>query len=132
MTDVGAIHTVAVINSDEDIVETLRLLLEEEGYHAVGELLGNFKEGRVDFAAFCQQHQPEVIILDIPPPYKENWTFFHHLKDSKAAEGRQFLLTTTNKGVLEQVVGKTEAFEMIGKPFDLDELITAVKNALKP
>lgn len=78
MMDAGTLHTVAVIHDDEDIVETLRLLLEEEGYHAVGELLWNFKEGRADFAAFCQQHQPEVIILDIPPPYQENWSFSDH------------------------------------------------------
>jgi DNA-binding response OmpR family regulator len=130
MTDGRASHTVAVIHSDEDVIETLLLLLEEEGYHAVGELLGNFKEDRVYFAAFCQQHQPQLIILDIPPPYEEHWAFFHLLKDSKAAEGRQFLLTTTNKRMLEELGGKTEEFEMIGRPFDLEELITAVKKPL--
>jgi hypothetical protein len=25
-------------------------------------------QGRVDFVAYCQQHEPEVIILDIAPP----------------------------------------------------------------
>ena len=132
MKDARAIRTVAVIHADEDIVETLLLLLENEGYHAVGELLGNFKESRAYFAGFCQHHQPEVIILDIPPPYEEHWTFFHHLKDSAEAEGRRFLLTTTNKGVLEQVVGKAEALEILGQPFDFEELMTAVKNPLKP
>lgn len=132
MTDGRAGYTVAVINADEDVVETLLLLLEGEGYHAVGELLGNFEEGPAYFTAFCQQHQPQLIILDIPPPYEEHWAFFHLLKDSEAAQGRQFLLTTTNKRVLEQVVGKTEEVEILGKPFDLDELMRAVKNLLKP
>lgn len=131
MTDGRARHTVAVINADEDVVETLLLLLEEEGYHAMGELLGNFKEGPAYFAAFCQQHQPQVIILDVPPPYEEHWAFFQLLKGSKAAQGRQFLLMTTNKRVLEQVVGQTEGVEILGKPFDLEELMRAVKNALK-
>lgn len=131
MMDGRACQTVAAIHSDEDIVETLLLLLEEGGYHAVGELLENFKEDKAYFAAFCQQYQPQVIILDIPPPYAESWDFFHLLKDSKAADGRQFLLTTTNKRVLEQVAGKAEEFEILGKPFDFEELLTALKNAHK-
>ena len=71
MTNKHPIHTVAVINSNEDIIEFLRLLLEDEGFHAVGEHLVSFKKGRVDFAAFCQQHQPEVFVLDIAPRMKK-------------------------------------------------------------
>ena len=131
MTNKHPIHTVAVINSNEDIIELLRLLLEDEGFHAVGEHLVSFKKGRADFAAFCQEHQPEVFVLDIAPPYEENWTFFNLLRDSKAAEGIPFVLTTTNKDVLEKFVGQTDTIEIIGKPFDIEEVVKAVKTALK-
>ena len=67
MANSHPIHTVAVINSNEDIIELLGLLLADAGFHTVGEHLASFKKGRVDFTAFCQQHQPEVIILDIAP-----------------------------------------------------------------
>jgi DNA-binding NtrC family response regulator len=40
------------------------------------------------------------------------------------------LLTTTNKDALAECVGSTEALEIVGKPYDLDELLTAVRRAL--
>ena len=43
---------------------------------------------------------------------------------------REFVLTTTNKPALEQLVGDTEALEIIGKPYDLRRVIDAVRAAL--
>jgi len=72
-----------------------------------------------------------VIVYDIAPPYEENWQFLQLVKDAQQAQGRQFVLTTTNKAVLERLVGQTDAIEIIGKPFDLDEIVTAVKKKLE-
>ncbi len=72
-----------------------------------------------------------MIIYDIAPPYEENWKFFQLIKGAKAAEGRQFVLTTTNRAALEQFVGEIDAIEIIGKPFDLDEVLTTVKKKLQ-
>ncbi len=41
------------------------------------------------------------------------------------------VLTTTNKRVLEALVGPTDVLELIGKPFDLDELFAAVARTLQ-
>jgi DNA-binding NtrC family response regulator len=71
-----------------------------------------------------------VIIFDIAPPYEENWTFFQLIKNVKEVEGRKFIITTTNKGILETFVGKTDAIEIVGKPFDIEEIVTTVKKTL--
>jgi DNA-binding NtrC family response regulator len=46
-----------------------------------------------------------------------------------AAAGRRWVLTTTNKGALDELVGSTPALEIIGKPFDLDQMLETVKRA---
>ena len=121
---------VAVINSNEEIVDTIRLMLDDDGIRSVAGHVADFKRGRQDFIAFLTEHDPAVIIYDIAPPYEENWRFFQLIKGSQESQGREFVLTTTNKAVLERLVGQTDAIEIIGKPFDLDEITTAVKKKL--
>ena len=122
--------TVAIINSSEEIIETLQLLLDEAGYHTVGAHVLDFKKGKRDFVAFCQEQNPQVILFDIAPPYEENWKFLQLLRDTKEVEGRTLIMTTTNKVRLEQLVGPTDALEIVGKPFDLDEIVRSVKTTL--
>jgi hypothetical protein len=40
------------------------------------------------------------------------------------------VLTTTNERALSECIGSTDALEIVGKPYDLDQLLTAVKRAL--
>jgi DNA-binding NtrC family response regulator len=124
-------NVVAIINSNEDIVEAIRLIIDDAGFSTVGAHLVDFKKGKKDLVAFLQEHNPRVIVLDIAPPYEENWNFFQLMKSSQAAEGCHFVLTTTNKKVLEDLVGKTPTIELVGKPFDLDEIVKAVQKMMK-
>ncbi len=124
-------NVVAVINSNEDIVESIRLILGDAGFITIGAHLVDFKKGRQDLVAFLQEHNPKVIVLDIAPPYEENWHFFQLLKNSQEVSGRHFVLTTTNKKILEGLVGKTPTIELVGKPFDLDEIVKAVQKMMK-
>ena len=46
--------------------------------------------------------------------------------------GRGLVLTTTNKDRLDEAVGaNSEAFEIVGKPYDLDEIKFAIQAAMK-
>jgi hypothetical protein len=46
-------------------------------------------------------------------------------------EGRGLVLTTTNKERLDAAVGKdSEAFEIVGKPYDLRQIGDAIREAL--
>ena len=131
MTNAPKSNVVAIINSNEDIVEAIRLILGDAGFVTVGAHLVDFKKGRQDLVAFLQEHNPKVIVVDIAPPYEENWNFFQLMKDSQAAKDRHFVLTTTNKKILEDLVGETVSIELVGKPFDLDEIVKAVQKTMK-
>jgi CheY-like chemotaxis protein len=124
---------VAIVNSNEDTVEMLRIMLQQHGFTAIATAhVRDLKLGRVDLLAFLEQHDPKVIIYDITIPYEENWRFLQLLLTSDAMQGRRVVLTTTNKRALETLVGeKTEVQEILGKPYDLEQIVDAVKKAIQ-
>ena len=121
---------IAVFNSSSDTVEMLRTVLEQEGFHTVSGHLADLKKGELDFVEFIGHHRPAVIVYDISPPYDTNWRFLRLVRSSQPAQGTRFILTTTNKPVLDDLVGDNDALEIIGKPYDLERVVGAVRDAL--
>jgi DNA-binding response OmpR family regulator len=122
---------VAVINTSEELARVLKEVVEDEGWTATCAYCLDFKEGRSDFLAFLTAYDPAVIVWDIALPYEENWAFFQKLRQLPEVSGREIVLTTTNERVLAELAGETGAIEIIGKPFDLQLLATAIGNALR-
>ena len=123
---------VAIVNGNEDTVEMLRATLQQHGFTAIATAhVRDLKLGRVDLLAFLEQHDPKVLIYDITIPYEENWRFLQLLLTSAAMQGRRFVLTTTNKRALEGLVGEqSEVQEIVGKPYDLEQVVEAVRKAI--
>jgi DNA-binding NtrC family response regulator len=122
--------TIAVINSNEDTTEMLRAALQAKGFSSVVIChITRIKRGESDFLQFLDAHNPRVFVWDIGIPYAENWGWTQMLMQLEQMKGRRVVLTTTNKRALESMVGQTEAIEIVGKPYDLDQIVTAVKKA---
>ena len=122
--------TIAVINSNEDTTEMVRACLQDQGFTSVVVAhVTEIKRGHTDFLKFLDTHDPRIFVWDISIPYEENWRFVQLMMSSDRMHGRKFVLTTTNKRALDAMVGKTDTIEIIGKPYDLDQIVKAVKRA---
>src|SRR5688572_7874189 len=121
---------VAILNSNDDVVELLRTLLEQAGFVTATGHIDDVRRGRLDLVNFVRQHDPKVIVYDLVPPYDRSWNYLYHLRDSEPLRGRPFVLTSVNADRAREVVGNAEmVYEVVGKPFDLEAVTRAVKEA---
>ena len=123
---------VAILNSNDDLVELLRSLLDQAGFVTVTGHIDAVRRGDLDLVNFVKQHEPNVIVYDLVPPYDRSWNYLFLLRDSPPLRGRPFVLTSVNAARAREVVGSSElVYEVVGKPFDLDQVVAAVKEASK-
>src|SRR4051812_37621712 len=131
-TPAPARQVIVLLNASDDTTTMVQRMLGASGYECLaGCRFADLKRGYVDFGRYLRQHDPQVVIIDISPPYAENWDFFKRLRDDAAMAGRGLVLTTTNKQRLDETVGKDcEALEVVGKPYDLTQIKRAIDAAL--
>ena len=123
---------VAILNSNDDLVEMLRSVLEQAGFVTVTGHIDEVRRGELDLVNFVKQHDPNVIVYDLVPPYDRSWNYLHVLRNSEPLKGRAFVLTSVNAARAGEVVGRSNmVYEVVGKPLDLDQVVAAVKEASK-
>lgn len=121
---------VAVINSNEDLVDMVSTLLQEEGYVAIPGHVRQFRLEEQHLSQFIAEQDPQVILWDIAPPYDLNWQYFQEISHLPIMQGRSFIVTTTHIKHLREVAGEgQEAIEILDKPYDLEQVLRAVQEA---
>lgn len=121
-------HVVAIVNTSPDTVEMLRVMFQFAGFSVISGYVHDIRDGRLDLEGFMHQHDPAAIVWDIAPPYEQQWKFFQHIRSRPNFAERQFVLTTTNVQQLRKVAGDIQPlYEIIGKPYDLEQVVNAVK-----
>jgi CheY-like chemotaxis protein len=121
---------VCVVEDDDAIRETLRYLLEEEGYRIVEAVNG------LD-ALRLLQSAPErlVVLLDHKLPEMDGCDLLDIVaNDAALRERHAFILVTASPARAEQDCGET--LEELGapllpKPFGIDEVMDAVADAIQ-
>lgn len=121
---------IAVFNSSIETLEILRELLTEEGFFPVTAHVDDVRTGKVDLPAFLRAHDPAAIVWDVPPPYAENWNLLKLIRDLPEVARRGLVITTTNERALRESVGFEGALELVGKPYDLQRLVQAIRATL--
>ena len=121
---------IAVFNSNDDVVELLRMVLEQAGFVVVSGHVDAIRRGEQRLSDFVDEHDPQVILYDLVPPYDRSWRFLEHVRDSPSMRGRRFIITSTNAARAKEIIGTAEhVYEIIGKPYDIDEIVNATKRA---
>jgi DNA-binding response OmpR family regulator len=123
--------TVAVFNTSEDTTDMLRELFEHAGFVVVSAFTHALRDGKTDLEALMRQYAPQVIVYDIALPYEENWRLYKKIRSSPACRDVSFVLTTTNVAQVEKVSGGEPLIEIVGKPYDLGELLRRVQVAAR-
>src|ERR1700687_2606513 len=122
---------VALFNASDDTIDMVQRLLTKSGgdQTLIWCHFADLKKGIIDFDKYMDKHNPEVVIFDLSPPYDENWYFFTTMRDANAMKGRGFVLTTTNKDRLDEVLGEdSQALEVVGRPKDFKQIGAAIKS----
>jgi CheY-like chemotaxis protein len=121
---------VAVFNSSDDMVELLRMMLESNGFVVVSGHIADLRRAKLDLQAFVQQNRPAAVVYDLVPPYEVQWAFLDHLRQISPLRDIPFVLTSTNAKMARELAGRSErVIEVLGRPFDMDELLDAVRRA---
>ena len=119
----------AIFNTSPDLVDLVRRAFEPAGIVTVSALTYEIRDGSIDLEAFIRQHNPHVILYDIAPPYDANWALFRHICRMDVMRDRQFVVTSVNAKQVESLAAGQPVYEIVGKPYDLDRLVHAVKAA---
>jgi len=123
-------RVVAVFNSSDDLVELVRAALELSGFVTVSLHLDEVRRGGANLEAFMHEHDPKVIVYDVAAPYEQSWRYLDRMRRMPIMTDRQFVLTSPNVArAVEGVNRPDRVFEIVGKPYDLDELVEIVRQA---
>ena len=122
---------IAVLNSSKEITDVVSQIFRAEGFSTSTSFTYLYKNNEEAFDNFLKKNKPSVIIYDVALPYEQNYELFRSLSKRDLAKDIPIILTTTNKKALESLVGKTKTYELIGKPYDLKEIVNAVRRVLK-
>jgi len=122
---------VAIFDSADDVIEMLGQVLEDHGFQTVVGRIAEIQSGVLDLVAFLDEHNPQVILFDLPRPYEQDLNFLRLLTTTDGLKRRGCVLMTTHEEALKVVfrsaVGQPS---IIGKPY-VPEVVQMVQTALE-
>lgn len=119
---------ILVINDTQEVLEMFRILLEEEGYEVMLSGMPILKVNEVE------RIKPDLIILDlIFGEQKSGWQMLQMLKMQRATASTPVIICTAALRDVQEQEGYlvAQGVRVIYKPFDIDALLTVVKEALE-
>ena len=118
--ETSAVRRVLVVDDDPDILDALAEILEVEGYE-----VQRARNGR-EALQRLEQARPDLVLLDLMMPVMDGWEFARSL--SPASRPPIIVLSADrNVSARAKEIG---ALDWLAKPFELTELLAAVRRAM--
>ncbi len=116
-------HNILIVDDERGICESLKGVLEDEGYSATAVESG---EACLDAVT---RHRFEVVLLDIWLPGIDGLEVLEKLKQDEAAPE---VIMISGHGTIETAVRATKlgAFDFLEKPLSAEKTLILVKNAV--
>jgi two-component system nitrogen regulation response regulator NtrX len=116
-------ETILVVDDEVSICQSLKAILEDEGYQVL--VTGSGEEA----LRVVAEEMPQLVLLDIWLPGMDG---LETLKAIRAAHPNMLIIMMSGHGTIETAVKATKlgAFDFIEKPLSLDKVMILVNNAL--
>lgn len=116
---------ILIVDDEQDIVETLKFMLEVEGYECFCAYDG---EAGLSMA---KEIIPDLMILDVMMPKINGYKISRLLKYDTKYKNIPIIMVTARSQEEDKIIGEeTGVNEYITKPFELDDIIKKVKEYL--
>jgi CheY-like chemotaxis protein len=113
--------TILIIDDDQIIVKYLENIFQDNGYATLSATNG------IEAAEMVKKNKPDLITLDLQMPEEWGPRFYRKLTKDKEFKGIPVIVIS---GLSSSKYSLPKALGHLGKPFDVDELLNLVKDAI--
>ena len=116
---------ILIANSHADEANRLQQALELQGHRTA-----HLEDGG-QFHGFCEQHQPDLVIVDVDLPVVNGWAAVHGLRAEETTKGIPAIALSGHASPMEEQQATSIGFQhLLAKPIDMDRLLAAVEQIL--
>jgi DNA-binding response OmpR family regulator len=117
-------HEVLVVEDDPAIRRLVTMVLQRQGYRTETASDGAEAVLKLGVSAY------DVIVLDLMMPNLDGFSFLSRLADSHPERLRSVIVTSAASPNLIRERMKGQTFMVLPKPFDIHELVAAVRSCI--
>jgi DNA-binding response OmpR family regulator len=113
---------IVIIEDDLDLLETIKLRLEKEGFEVKGAPTG------IELVNDIVNNKPALVLLDLNLPDLDGDIVAQVFQKKEIISGVPIIIMSAKEELeIKKAVEKIKAVDYVKKPFNQDELITKIK-----
>lgn len=116
-----ATRTVLLVDDDQEILHSMRMLLENKGYRVLTASDGN--AGLI----VAEREDPDLVVVDMMMPKKSGFIVLEKLKSKKKTRPKVIMITANEGGRHRAYAEMLGVDDYIRKPFAMDRLLESVR-----